>query len=70
MRTGAIKIAAVASVTGSVAPGRLMSCNPGRPVPVMAVHGTADDVVLYNGSATNLPIEQVVRFWVEHNCVQ
>ncbi|MBK9152588.1 MAG: T9SS type A sorting domain-containing protein [Saprospiraceae bacterium] len=61
------KIAAVASVTGSVAPGRLMSCNPGRPVPVMAVHGTADDVVLYNGSAINLPIEQVVRFWVEHN---
>ncbi|HPI09028.1 MAG TPA: PHB depolymerase family esterase, partial [Saprospiraceae bacterium] len=39
------RIAAIASVTGSMAPIKLASCNPQRPVPVMEIHGTADGVV-------------------------
>jgi polyhydroxybutyrate depolymerase len=61
------KIAAVASVTGSVVPGRLQTCNPGKAVPAMAIHGTADDVVPYNGGPINLPIETVVNFWTDLN---
>lgn len=61
------KIAAVASVTGSIVPGRLTQCDPGRPMPVMIVHGTADDVVPYTGSAISLPVKNVMDFWIEYN---
>lgn len=62
------RIAAIASVTGSMAPLELASCNPVRPVPVMEIHGTADDVVPYNGSpllAVSIP--DVIDAWVEFN---
>ena len=61
------KIAAIASVTGSIVPGGLQTCNPGKAVPVMTIHGTADDVVPYNGGPINLPIENVVNFWTGLN---
>ena len=61
------KIAAVVSVTGSIAPGRLSLCKPGRSVPVMAIHGTADEIVPFNGSLISLPVNQVVSFWSENN---
>lgn len=62
------RIAAVASVTGSMVPAYRPQCNPGRPVAVMEIHGTADPVVPYNGLALiSLPIDTVVRFWVGNN---
>jgi polyhydroxybutyrate depolymerase len=63
------RIAAVASVTGSMLNNRITSCNPGRPVPAMQIHGTADPTVPYNGSVLNrfAPIETVVNFWVQNN---
>lgn len=67
------RIAAIASVTGSMLNARLTTCKPPRPVPVMEVHGTADPTVPYNGSTLLLgfaPIENVVNHWVRHNkCV-
>lgn len=61
------KIAAIASVTGSMSTTQLNSCNPSNPVPIMQIHGTSDPTVLYNGSFGIEPIEDVVLFWVNNN---
>lgn len=63
------KIAAIASVTGSMVTAKLNSCNPSRPVPVMEIHGDADDVVPYNGGTllSFEPIPDVVAAWVDKN---
>ena len=44
--TMADRIAAVAPVAGLIRPA---SCEPSRPVPVLAFHGTADPILLFNG---------------------
>ena len=63
------KIAAIASVTGSMSTNQISSCNPSNPVPVMQVHGTSDPTVLYNGGFGIEPIDDVVSFWVNlNNC--
>lgn len=62
------KIAAIASVTGSMVPAALSSCKPNRSVPVLEIHGTADDVVSYQGSAgLNASIPDVLKFWQKNN---
>ena len=62
------KIAAIASVTGSMAPDYVDSCNPGREVPVLQFHGTADNTVLYNGlEDVNIPIDSLIGIWVSNN---
>ncbi len=52
------RIAAIASVTGLQA---FYPCNPGRPVPVMQFHGTADPIVPYTGVPTT------INNWVNYN---
>ncbi len=61
------KVAAIASVTGSMAAPVFSNCTPTRPIPVMQMHGTADSVVQYTGAPEYAPIEDVVAFWVGHN---
>jgi len=61
------RIAAIASVTGSIVPGNEDDCEPTRAVPVMEIHGTNDPTVAYDGSFFALPIEEVVQFWVDKN---
>lgn len=62
------RIAAIASVTGSMVPQAIASCKPGRPVPVMEIHGTADNIVNYNGSPLiSAPIPDVLRLWQTNN---
>jgi polyhydroxybutyrate depolymerase len=63
------RIAAIASVTGSMIQSKLNACDPVRPVPVMEIHGTADDVVPYNGLpvSTFVPISTLVNSWVDFN---
>lgn len=61
------KIAAVASVTGSMVPQALTSCQPDNPIPVLQIHGTQDFIVSYNGSAIASPVMDVVQFWATHN---
>lgn len=56
--------AAVASVTGSMPINKPSNCNPNRPIPSMQIHGTADEVVPYNGSAQFESVENVVDYWV------
>ena len=44
------KIAAIASVTGSMSKQTLDSCNPNHPTSVLQIHGLLDFVVPYNGN--------------------
>lgn len=61
------RIAAIASVTGSMTPAHKNSCSPSHPVPVMQIHGTTDGTVPYNGSSTMLHIDSLVKYWVQYN---
>lgn len=59
------RIAAIASVTGSMNNTQFSSCNPEHPMPVMEIHGTADGTVAYDGNILFAPIPNVVNFWVD-----
>ena len=61
------KIAAIASVTGSMYINQPILCNPERPIPVMQIHGTMDLTVPYIGSNTSESINDVISFWVNFN---
>jgi polyhydroxybutyrate depolymerase len=61
------KIAAIASVAGSIVSTIYSGANPGRAVPAMQIHGTADATVPYKGFAYGVPIDSVVAFWVRNN---
>lgn len=56
---------AVASVTGSMSITKPNNCGAVEPVPAMQIHGTADMVVPYPGSAQFASVENVVDFWVD-----
>jgi polyhydroxybutyrate depolymerase len=63
------RIAAVASVTGSMILPNLATCNATHSTPVMQIHGTIDSTVPYAGNAIFTPIDTLVKFWRElNNC--
>jgi polyhydroxybutyrate depolymerase len=57
------KIAAIAGVTGTMFSSVSPTCNPGRPVPVMHVHGTADVTVPYIGGSGMIAVDSLMKFW-------
>jgi polyhydroxybutyrate depolymerase len=61
------RIAAIASVTGSMATTHLNACKPAHPIPVMEIHGTSDNTVPYTGGSGFVAIDSLVRFWVKYN---
>lgn len=61
------KIAAIASVTGSMTPQIFNNCTPSHPTPVMEIHGTADRTIPYNGASFTKPITTTLDFWVDYN---
>ena len=67
------RIAAVASVTGTMNTTMYDNCSPERAIPVMQIHGTKDVVFPYYGMTENwimgttLPIDGVVAHWVWEN---
>lgn len=64
------RIAAIASVTGSMIASHLKACKANRPTPVMEIHGTADNTVKYDGTPgllTHTPIDTLVNFWAKFN---
>ena len=71
------RIAAVASVTGSMAldrldPSRPDFCTPQHPTPVLEIHGTADTTVPYAGGLSlgvfpTASIPAVLSYWVQFN---
>lgn len=70
------KLAAIASVTGTMNNVIYDNCNPTRAIPVLEIHGTDDATVPYSGLSnsgsfqTMIATEDVVDFWINHNnCV-
>ena len=62
------KVAAVASVTGSMVPSYIPLCDPERPVPVLQIHGTQDETVPYDGSGPiTIAIDTLMAFWADQN---
>ena len=61
------RVAAVASVSGSLATARAAGCAPGRPTPVLEIHGTADTTVPYYGNAQFVAVPGVLSYWVQVN---
>jgi polyhydroxybutyrate depolymerase len=61
------RIAAIASVTGSMTPETYNSCDPQHPTPVLQIHGTADGTVPYTGASWTKSIDQVLEYWVGFN---
>jgi len=61
------KIAAIASVTGSMTPQTYDACNPQHPTPILQIHGTTDGVVPYNGGNWTKSIDDVIAYWVDFN---
>ena len=63
------KIAAIASVTGSMTTDTFENCDPLKEVPIMQIHGTDDSIVTYNGSAFigSSSIESVLDYWRLNN---
>jgi len=62
------RIAAIASVTGSMTPQTYNLCNPQRPIPVLQIHGTNDQKVPYKGNRKwSLSINKVLEYWINNN---
>ncbi len=61
------RIAAVASVTGSMTPQTFTPCDPHHPTPILQIHGTTDPVVPYTGATWTKSIQAVLNFWIDHN---
>ena len=61
------RIAAIASVTGSMTPQTYAKCNPKRAVPVLQIHGLRDFVVPYAGNDIMTPINEVMLYWSREN---
>jgi len=57
------RIAAVASVTGTMTQMQLDSCKGLRAVPILQIHGTQDATVPYNGSAISASVDATLNFW-------
>lgn len=61
------RIAAIASVTGSMTPEIFNSCDPKHPTPILQIHGTSDPVVPYPGAFWTKPIQEALDYWVDFN---
>ncbi|MEY3398209.1 MAG: hypothetical protein RL220_803, partial [Bacteroidota bacterium] len=61
------RIAAIASVTGSMSVIQSITCNCDHPMPVMEIHGTEDAIVPYEGTFGIEPIDDVIAYWTDYN---
>ena len=61
------RIAAIASVTGTMNVNQTATCNPSHPMPVMEIHGTADETVAYDGNFFFASTPTVVAWWADFN---
>lgn len=61
------KIAAIASVAGSMTSITFNNCDPEHSMPILQVHGTKDPLVPYEGNLFSKSIDDVLRYWVNYN---
>ena len=59
------RIAAIASVAGTI--GSNLNCQPGRAVPVLHFHGTADGTISYSANNFGMSTEPLMQFWAANN---
>ena len=69
------RVAAIATVAGTMPAGMATVCKPSRPVPVMVIHGTKDPIVPWGGGAVAgfeefgkvVSAAETARFWASRN---
>ncbi len=69
------RVAAIATVAGTMPAGMATVCKPSRPVPVMVIHGTADPIIPWGGGAVAgfeefgkvVSAAETARFWASRN---
>jgi len=61
------RFAAVASVSGLVSDNSTAGCLSYPPIPILHMHGTADNIVPYGGSTYQWGVEETLNFWLEKN---
>ena len=61
------RIAAIASVIGSMTPEMYNGCNPNHQMPVLQLHGTSDNLVPYQGQSDMIAIDSVLSYWQTYN---
>jgi len=69
------RVAAIATVAGTMPAGMTTVCKPSRPVPVMVIHGTKDPIVPWGGGAVAgfaefgqvVSAAETFRFWASHD---
>jgi polyhydroxybutyrate depolymerase len=67
------RFAAIAQVAGTYGAAELAACAPGRAMPVLEIHGTADPIVPYDGGAVHgdrgevASVDSWAAFWVEQD---
>lgn len=73
MCKAATRIAAAGPFIASMVEGQVSDCHPERPVPVLAINGTMDDNIFYDGWIRNgkrqISVPEVMEFWRRlHGC--
>jgi len=61
------RIAAVASVSGTMLDDIGVSCTPSHPTSVITLHGTDDAVLPYDGGPGMLSAQGIVDYWIDLN---
>lgn len=61
------RITAIAPVAASMNPSTYETCNPDRPVPVLAINSIDDPITIYNGFTSVQPVDDVMALWQELN---
>ena len=65
------RIAAIASVAGTMAQSIANTCSPNHSMPVLLMHGTADPILPYNGKSERLAVDTLLAKWANFNlCTQ
>lgn len=65
------RLAAVASVAGTMSSYTYTTCHPSRKIPVMHIHGTSDNTVPYGTGATgSIGVEQTIAYWRDTDACQ
>lgn len=61
------RIAAIASVSGTMSVAQNASCSPSNKIPVLHIHGTSDVIVPYAGTSALLGVNDLIAHWRAHN---
>ena len=61
------RIAAIADVAGTMAKSLLNNTSTLHPIPLLKIHGTADQIVPYNGAYDWCTVQQTLNHWTSFN---